>query len=215
MVFAGLVDAVFPVCCVACGARGAPVCTECGHDLAPARPTPPPAFVDDWFALYEYDGVARELVARIKYRNARAILPTFATTLARHARERWDVDAVTWAPTTRAHRHDRGFDHAQLLARAVAKHLDRPARNFLTRTTQHPQTGRPQRDRQRGVAFEVTKRTPPTVLLVDDVATSGATLRAAARALRVGGARHVFAATIARTPPPGSRRAGRAYTPPR
>jgi len=62
MVIAGLVDAVFPVCCVACGARGTPVCTKCGHDLVPARPTPPPAFVDDWFALYEYEGVARELV---------------------------------------------------------------------------------------------------------------------------------------------------------
>jgi ComF family protein len=215
VVFAGLVDAVFPVCCVACGARGAPVCDACARDLAPARPTAPPAFVDDWFALYEYEGVARELVARIKYRNARAVLPNFAHAIAQHARQRWDVDAVTWAPTTRAHQRDRGFDHAQLLARAVARELERPARNLLTRTTEQPQTGRPQRDRQHGVVFEPRTRVPRTVLLLDDVATSGATLRAAARALRGGGALRVHAATIARTPAPGSRRAARAYTPPR
>jgi ComF family protein len=216
MVFAGLVDAVFPVCCVACGARGAPVCRECTRQLVPARPTAPPAFVDDWFALYEYDGVARELVARIKYRNSRAILPVFAKEIAEHARQRWDVDAITWAPTTRAHVHDRGFDHAALLAHAVAQRLDRPARNLLTRTTDQPQTGRPHRARQHGVTFEARGRTiPPNVLLLDDVATSGATLRAAARALRGGGAHRVHGATIARTPAPGSRRAGGAYTPPR
>ncbi len=215
MVFAGLVDVVFPVCCVACGARGAPVCDACGHDLTPARPSAPPAFVDHWFALYEYEGVARELVARIKYRNARAILPAFANAIAQRAGQRWDVDAITWAPTTRARRHDRGFDHAELLARAVARTLRRPARNLLTRTTDEPQTGRPHHARQRGVTFEPRTRVPPSVLLLDDVATSGATLRAAARALRVGGAQHVHAATIARTPAPGSRRGGRAYTPPR
>ena len=219
MVIAGLVDAVFPVCCVACGARGTPVCSKCGHDLVPARPTPPPAFVDDWFALYEYEGVARELVARIKYRNARAILPAFADAIAQHARHRWQFDAITWAPTTRAHQRDRGFDHAQLLARAVARRTDVPLRALLTRTTEHPQTGRPQRDRQHGVTFEAVHRGgrpfAASVLLLDDVATSGATLRAAARALRGGGAQHVYAATIARTPPPRSRRARAAYTPPR
>jgi predicted amidophosphoribosyltransferase len=215
VVFAGLVDAVFPVGCVACGARGAPVCSACGHDLAPARPTAPPAFVDDWFALYEYEGVARELVARIKYRNARAILPAFADAIAQHARRRWQFDAITWAPTTRAHQRDRGFDHARLLARAVARRTDVPLRALLTRTTDEPQTGRPHHARQAGVTFEARGRVPPSVLLLDDVATSGATLRAAARALRGDGAQHVYAATIARTPPPRSRRARPAYTPPR
>jgi ComF family protein len=215
MVFAGLLDAVFPVGCVACGVRGAPVCNACRHDLAPARPTPAPAFVDDWFALYEYEGVARELVARIKYRNARAILPAFADAIAQQARHRWQFDAITWAPTTRAHQRDRGFDHAQLLARAVARRTGVPLRALLTRTTDEPQTGRPHHARRAGVTFGARRRVPASLLLLDDVATSGATLRAAARALRGGGAQHVYAATIARTPPPRNRRARPAYTPPR
>jgi predicted amidophosphoribosyltransferase len=185
---------------------------------------PPPAFVDDWFVLHSYDGVVRELVARIKYRNARAILPFFADAIVE--RVTWNVDAVTWPPTTIARRRERGFDHAALLAHAVARRLHVPARDLLTRATRQPQTGRPYAQRHDGVRFEprpTASAAPDTVLLVDDVATTGATLRAAARALRDAGVKRVVAATIARTPPPGRppthspshRSAARAYTPPR
>jgi predicted amidophosphoribosyltransferase len=50
------------------------------------------------------------------------------------------------------------------------------------------------------------------VLVIDDVTTTGATLIAAARALRACGARDVVAATVARTPSPGSRTRDAAYT---
>src|SRR3954471_17060727 len=97
-----LVDAVFPAVCVGCGRRGAPLCDTCACPPAPPRgAAPPPAFVDDWFALYEYDGLARELVARIKYRNARAIVPHLARAIADTAARRvWTIDCVTFAPTT-------------------------------------------------------------------------------------------------------------------
>ncbi|MDQ1521448.1 MAG: hypothetical protein QOI55_2521 [Actinomycetota bacterium] len=214
MVFAGVVDAVFPAACAGCGRRGRPVCDACARALAPAPGAPPPTFVDDWFALYAYENVARELVARIKYRNARAILPFFADAIAEVATHRWRVDGVTWAPTTTARRRERGFDHAELLARAVAKRMRVPARRDLVRTTAEPQTGRPYATRHDAVSFRAV-HSSPTVLLVDDVATTGATLRAAARALRSAGAQRVVAATIARTPAPGAHLQARAYTPPR
>jgi ComF family protein len=209
-----LVEAVFPARCAGCGRSGGAVCRACARLLAPAVGAPPPPFVDDWFALFAYEGIARELVARIKYRNERAIVPWFARHIANIASRRWRVDVVTWAPTTRERRRTRGFDHAQQLARAVARDMNVVHRSLLTRTTTEPQTGRPYRARAHGVAF-TSRATGGTVLLVDDVTTTGATLRTAAVALRGAGAGHVVVATIARTPPPRGSSAPRAYTPPR
>jgi predicted amidophosphoribosyltransferase len=223
VVLATVVEAVFPAWCAGCGARGGPVCARCAASLAAAPNVGPPAFVDGWVALFSYEGVARELTARLKYRNARPVVPWFADRLAAAAAGRFEaIDAVTWAPTTTAHRRTRGFDHAQLLATAVARRLGRPARPLLARVSQEPQTGRPAAERRRGVAFRAvaaspTRAAPASVLLVDDVATTGATVRAAAAALREAGAQRVYAATVARTPPgrAGGRFAPSAYTPAR
>ena len=207
-----VLDAVFPAYCAGCERRGAPVCDACARALAPAPVAPPPPFVDEWVALFAYDGVARELVARIKYRNARAVVPWFAELLARRTPR---VDCVTFAPTTTARRRARGFDHAQLLSRALARKTNTPHRALLRRTTTDPQTGRSLARRHDAVGFESRADPPRTVLLVDDVVTTGATLKAAARALREAGTTHVFAATIARTPSPRGRRPTPPYTPPR
>ena len=97
-------------------------------------------------------------------------------------------------------RRKRGFDHAQLLAKAVAERLQLPCRPLLARGPGPPQTGRPLEDRRRGPSFTTRTKPPGAVLLVDDVVTSGATLAAAARALRVGGTKRVDTVLAASTP---------------
>jgi predicted amidophosphoribosyltransferase len=74
----------------------------------------------------------------------------------------------------------------------------------LRRLPGPPQTGLPAVDRRRGPVFRARNAAPFTVLLVDDVATTGATLAAAAAALREAGAARVLAATAARTPLPST-----------
>ena len=103
------------------------------------------------------------------------------------------------------HRRARGFDPAELLARARRRVVSAARRAaLLTRAPGPPQTGLPAAARRVGPRFTSSRAAPRSVLLVDDIATTGATLTAAASALRAGGAARVVALTAARTPRPGS-----------
>ena len=202
-------EALFPMACPGCGRRADPVCPVCAALLVAPRPASPPHGVDAWAAAFAYEGVARELVARVKYRSAHAAVQWLAARMVDAAHVARSivagVDAVTWAPTTAARRRARGFDHAELLARPLSRAFGLPVRSLLLRMPGPPQTGLHASERRRGPVFAPVRGTPATVLLVDDVATTGATLAAAAGALRAGGASRVVAVTTARTPPPAIR----------
>ncbi|MEW6473168.1 MAG: phosphoribosyltransferase family protein [Actinomycetota bacterium] len=208
-----LLDILFPAGCVGCGAPPVALCPVC---LAAARPAPaspaggrPPPGLDWWAAAFRYEGTVREALARVKYRNARSALPPLAAALVRRleAELPGPVDVVTWPPTTAARRRLRAFDQAEHLARAVGRALGVPVAACLVRRAGPSQTGRSAEARRRGPAFGAGPSPVAglRVLVVDDVATTGATLTAAARALSSAGAAWVGGATVARTP----RRSGR------
>jgi predicted amidophosphoribosyltransferase len=154
-------------------------------------------------AVFAYDGDGRRLVAALKYRNGRSVVPVAAAALAQLARPH-RVEAVTWAPTSHTHRHHRGYDQAEVLARAVARGLNVPVRRLLARGPGPPQTGRSRAERLAAPpAFSALGVVPTTVLLIDDVVTTGATLAAARAVLEAAGARQVWCLALAATPPPG------------
>ena len=163
---------------------------------------PPPAGLDDCLSLLAYEGAGRELLARLKYRNGRSVVPWLAEGMAGLViADGASVDAVTWAPTSRARRRQRGFDQAEVLGRAVARRLGVPCPSLLLRAGGVPQTGRSREERRRGPAFAARHGVAGArLLLVDDVVTSGATLTAAATALRAAGAVSVTGVTAGRTP---------------
>ena len=178
------------------------MCPVCATALDPAPVSAPPPGVDRWSAPFAYAGVAREVIARVKYRGVHAAVGWVADAMVATL-EPPLPSVVTWAPTTPARHRDRGFDHAELLARAVARRLRRRGRCLLTRRSGPPQTGLDRVARLAGPVFAARGPVPTSVLVIDDVATTGATLAAAAVALRAGGARTVVALTAARTPGPG------------
>lgn len=198
----GWIDWLFPVTCAGCGVRaGEGLCARCRATLrpVPAMPPPPPG-VDAWYAAVAYEGAAREAVARLKYRNARAPLDLLVARLdAALPADAGPVHAVTWVPTTATRRRSRGFDQAELLARALARRRDLPVQRLLRRTGRHPQTGLDAVARAQGPAFVARGPAPAAVLLVDDVITTGASMRNAARALRAKGCEKVIGVGVART----------------
>ncbi|HWH35593.1 MAG TPA: phosphoribosyltransferase family protein [Acidimicrobiales bacterium] len=192
------------VTCPVCETRGRAPCPRCAAELRPAPILPAPPGVDECLTLLSYEGAGRELVARLKYRNHRAALPGLAAAMASLVVDPGAAGVVTWAPTTPQRRRQRGFDQAELLARAVARCLGRPCRRLLVRRPGPPQTGASRAERRHAPVLDPRRGVPhPAVLVVDDVVTTGATMAAAARALRRAGAGHVVALAAARTPGPG------------
>ncbi|HEX2046832.1 MAG TPA: phosphoribosyltransferase family protein [Acidimicrobiales bacterium] len=191
---------LIPTTCPVCWAQGRAPCERCAAELRPAPALPAPVGLDSCAALLAYEGAGRELVARLKYRNARSSVPFLARGMA--ALVTGEVDVVTWAPTTPARLRERGFDQARLLARAVARRRGLPCPSLLRRRAGPAQTGRDAAARRAGPVFAATGPVRGRrVLLVDDVVTTGATVAAAARALREAGAAEVHVVAAARTPP--------------
>jgi ComF family protein len=192
---------LLPTTCPVCLRLGPAPCDDCAAELRPAPLVPHDPALDGCRALLAYDGAARELVARLKYRNARAALPGLARAMAALV-EPGGHDMVTWVPTTTERRRARGYDQAELLARAVARTLRLPCRRLLRRLPGPAQTGRSARERRGGPRLATSRRSVPArLLVVDDVITTGGTVSAAARTLRAAGATRVVALAAAHTPP--------------
>jgi len=113
-----------------------------------------------------------------------------------------DFDVVTCAPTSVRRRHRRGFDQAEVVARRVAAQFGLPCRRLLERhDSGGPQTGRERVDRLHGPVFRASPSAARRrVLVIDDVVTTGSTLRSADAALRAAGARSIQRAAVATTP---------------
>jgi len=196
-----MLDLLLPRRCVLCRAEGTALCADCATTL-PAAPdlSAPPGMTHCW-SLLAYEGPTKDLVAALKFHNHRDAVGILATAMARLVEPDLvaTFDTVTWAPTSAQRRRRRGYDQAELLARATATTLGRPCGALLSRRTDHTQTGRTRVERLGGVAFDASTAVPARILLVDDVRTTGATLCAAADALTEGGAGVVCGLTLAVT----------------
>ena len=216
-------DLVFPIHCAGCGREGAIVCAVCAPALpALARPychscaapsvdglcrsclAQPPGF-DAVRSPYRFEGAVREAIHALKYRGVRAAAGTLAGLMSQFLEENpFDADFAVPVPLHHRRLNRRGYNQSALLAREIDKRLNLPVReDLLTRV----KNSRPQveaqsaQERRSNVAGNFRCHADAsglTVLLIDDVATTGSTLSECALALKAAGAVRVHGLTLAR-----------------
>jgi ComF family protein len=219
-----LLEQVFPSRCIVCARRGTPLCTRC-RDRLPYMPSGvcrrcatvvgsrgacrgcrylSPAV--DWiWAAFAYEGPARRAVLTLKFRGGRYLVETMGDLLRDGLRIRpVETDLLVPVPLAPRRLRARGFNQAELLARELApvvggalavdllRRVDRPPQQTLAAT-------------ERLTNLQGTFACPRldavrhrTVLLVDDVITTGATVSACADTLAEAGAERVCAVAFAR-----------------
>lgn len=203
-----LIDLLFPSTCCSCSSPcDKALCDSCLNKIGFLEPTGDMKWGRP-VALAEYNGVVKEAVHAFKYKNGRRLANQFAGLLM----ERFDAivdeaDLITFVPLRRAKERQRGYNQAELLAKALARRTGKNALNTLKAVRfvkdQSKLTAGDRKTNVRG-AYGTRKGIERQlrgrrILLVDDVFTTGTTVSECSSRLKEAGAKEVQVMTLART----------------
>lgn len=215
-----IIGLVAPHNCVGCGAEGSLLCAWCLPDAFTAPPSRcyrcqaqtqdsavcascrPQACLKHVWVATEYVGSSKELLRVLKFARARAAADIIAAALFDSIPYLAPQTILVHVPAATSRVRKRGYDQSRLIARLLSRKTGLRHLGLLTRHGQSRQVGarREKRLSQIENAFSVPRKylvKDAHILLIDDVLTTGATLQAAAKALKTAGAKTVDAAVFA------------------
>lgn len=223
-IFEYIISALAPHLCLGCRKEGALLCNACCEIL----PLPVPTCVfcrrrvrgkrqpysclpcraalpfNDLIIAAAYEGVAKELVHKLKFERARAAVNPIARVLAVRIESASFIRGgriVVHVPTAAQRARQRGYDQSALIARQLAHDLNLSSSTLLRRQGNERQLGQGRRVRRQQLqeVFWTNKNLAGKhILLVDDVITTGSSVIAAASTLRDAGAASITVAAFAR-----------------
>jgi ComF family protein len=219
-------DLLFPPVCGGCGKVGSRWCEECQKRVkilngtvcdvcglpqdangvcAVCRADRPHFHALRAWAVF--DDPVRKALHRLKYRRDVALGDALAAQMLQYVRElNWDIDTIVPIPLGRQRQKERGYNQVGMIAKPLALALDIEfAPNALARRKEtRSQVGLSKQERRENVdgAFQASAGVSgKTILVLDDVSTTGSTLSSSAEALLASGAKNVYALTVARALP--------------
>ena len=201
----------YPTKCAFCHklTGGVKVCKSCMEKL-PMTPKGAQvqkfSFVSDCVSPLYYEGDVRESLLRYKFHHMTAYAGIYADFMAKCIDENGiSCDIITWVPLSRRRRRKRGYDQAKLLADELSAIYGTECRALLKKIRHNPaQSGTGSAEKRRANVSGVYAAVRPemikgkSVLIIDDIVTTGSTLSECARMLHLAGAKEVKAATVAR-----------------
>lgn len=198
-----LAGIIAPPLCVTCSARcptDQALCPGCDRELTrgTGRALSVPG-VDHAWAARPYEGVARELIHAVKFRSLVPGIRRAAELVAAEVPAELAHGPYLPVPADPLRSAWRGFDPAGSLAHELGRSTGSPVSPCLRRSHGPRQVGRDRRERLAAQIDIRAIRPPRHAVLVDDVATTGATLVACALALRTAGCERVGAVVLAAT----------------
>lgn len=218
-------DFLYPKRCVGCGREGEFICSSCQKQLSPVGQSVCyrcgtslssgsvcsgcadwEAKIDGIRSAFRFDGVAREAVHQLKYRNLRAIAPIMARIMLPCFLEyHIPGEVIIPIPLHSKRLKERGYNQGLLLAKELGKiiglQVDENSLKKLRHTSPQARTASLEERRSNiNDAFScgTGNLRGIRVILIDDVTTSGATMDACAAALKKAGAASVWGFTFAR-----------------
>ena len=215
-----LLAPIAPHLCCGCGKIGSILCDYCKYDILnqpylgclqcaePVFDSSPHkactvAYSRSW-CVSQRDGSLERLINSYKFENARSSYQPLASLLDSVLPVLPKDTIIAPVPTTGRHIRRRGYDHMDLICKALAKRRKLSFKRLLSRQHNAVQLGsnRQNRIKQAQQAFVCRSRLHPDrpYLLVDDVVTTGSTLKYAALALEQAGAKTIWVAAIAKQP---------------
>ncbi|HET8863140.1 MAG TPA: phosphoribosyltransferase family protein [Solirubrobacterales bacterium] len=199
-----LATGLIPPLCAACGRSCRPdatLCTRCARQLAAAEPLEgagPPGLDRAW-STAPHEAVARDLVTALKFRRLLPVADLMADRIQWLAPATVLSGTIVPVPTAPLRTMVRGFDPAAEIAAALAQRTELSLQTCLIRRGGGRQVGKRRAQRiGHPPRIQARGKVPGSVLLVDDVLTTGSTLSSCARALRQAGAIRVAAITFTR-----------------
>lgn len=204
-------DSVFPPKCPFCGewiSRGETICFDCDSKLPRLSGAEAEKAVEltlGCVSPLRYEGVARDGVHAFKFQGKSGRSETLGGLIARCVQEHGlEADMVSWPPLSAKRLKERGYDQSKLLAEAVGVRLRLPIMETLKKQDVPAQSGLEDAAARRANVLGAYTAVKPerfrgkTVLLIDDVVTTGATLSECAKVLKLAGAEAVVCATLTR-----------------